>query len=321
MILSPPSRRGQEVLSPPSRRGPNHRVPAFAATTLFFLSALLSFAAISADPSDPIPVPKLAGHVVDQTGTLTAADRDRIGAKLRAFEQSKGAQVAVLIVPTLGPDTIEDFSTRVTDEWKLGRKGVDDGVLFVVANKERRMRIQTGRGVQGVLTDVASKRIVADIVAPHFRTGDFAGGIDAGVDAIMKVIEGEALPPPSQNPRGKVSSVSSFENFLWIAFFAVPVVAMVLRGLVGRFLGAGLTSGVTGLAAGWLFGSLVFGIFAAIAAFVLALFIGGGGMRGGRGGGGWTSGGWSGGGGSWSGGDSFSGGGGSFDGGGSSGNW
>ena len=104
--------------------------------------------------------------------------------------------MAVLLVPSIGTETIEEFATRVTDEWKLGRAGVDDGVLFVIAKQERRMRIQTGRGVQGVLTDALSRRIIAERVSPRFRAGDFAGGIDDGVDAILKAIEGEALPAP-----------------------------------------------------------------------------------------------------------------------------
>jgi uncharacterized protein len=288
-------------------------------------AALAAFAlvALAADVSEPIAVPKLTGRVVDLTGTLTAAESDDIAGRLKAFEQAKGAQVAVLIVPSIGPEPIEDFALRVTDSWKLGRAGVDDGVLFVIAKQERKMRIQTGRGVQGVLTDALSKRIIAERVSPRFRTGDFHGGILVGVESIMKAIEGEALPPPAKNAGKKVDVVSSFENFFWLAFFVVPVVGMILRSLVGRFLGAALTSGATGLAAWLLFGSLFFGVVATLIAFVLVLFAGTPGT-GARPGGGWTSGGWShGGGGSWSGGggDSFSGGGGGFDGGGASGDW
>ena len=297
------------------------RLAAGAAASLF-----LAFAAFAAEATDPIPVPKLTGRVVDLTGTLTAAERDSLAAKLQAFEAAKGSQVAVLLVPSIGAEVIEEFATRVTDAWKLGRAGVDDGVLFVIAKQERKLRIQTGRGVQGVLTDALSKRIIAERVAPRFRAGDFAGGISDGVDAILKAIEGEALPPPPKKASaGKVASAASLENFFWMAFFIVPFVGMALRSLVGRFLGAGLTSGVTGLAAWFLFGSLLFGVIAAVIAFVAVLFMGmpGTGVR--RGGiGGWSSGGsWGGGGGGWSGGGGggFSGGGGGFDGGGASGDW
>lgn len=287
--------------------------------------ALLLFG-LAAGAADPVAVPKLSGRVVDLTGTLGAPEAERISAKLAAAERERGSQVAVLLVQTLGTETIEEFATRVTDEWKLGRAGVDDGVLFVIAKQDRRMRIQTGRGVQGVLTDALSRRIVEERVAPRFRSGDFAGGIEAGVDAILQAIAGEALPPPSGRKPSREPSGTSIENFFWLAFFAVPVVGAILRSLVGRFLGASLTSGATGFAAWLLFGSVVFGVIAAIAAFVAVLAMGTGAFRAGRGGG-WGSGGWPTGGGSWGGGSGsggsggFSGGGGGFDGGGASGGW
>ncbi|HUP96316.1 MAG TPA: TPM domain-containing protein [Usitatibacter sp.] len=291
-----------------------------AAAVAALLLALAAFAEIA--------VPKLTGRVIDQTGSLTAAERDALEEKLRAFEAAKGSQVAVLLVPTIEGEAIEDFAGRVTDAWKLGRKGVDDGVLFVVAKQERKMRIHTGRGVQGTLTDALARRIIADLVAPRFRTGDFAGGVDAGVDAVMKAIEGEQLPlPASKSASRKVDTVSSYSNFLWIAFFAVPVVAMVLRGLVGRFMGAGLTSGITGFAAWLVFGSLAFGLVAAVVAFLFTLGGGSGLTRGAGRRGNWGGvfipggGSWGGGGGFGGGGGGFSGGGGGFDGGGSSGSW
>jgi uncharacterized protein len=284
-------------------------------------SFFLAFAALAADVTDPIPVPKLSGRVVDLTGTLAAADREAIAAKLKAFEVSKGSQVAVLLVPSIGTETIEEFATRVTDDWKLGRKGVDDGVLFVIAKQERRMRIQTGRGVQGVLTDALSRRIIAERVSPRFRTGDFAGGINDGVDAILKAIEGESLPaPPKQASRGTAGPASSaspsLETFFWLAIVVIPVAGMILRALVGRFLGAALTSGITGLATWFIFGSLFLGGIAGVIAFLVVLT----GFRFG-GPGGWSTGGSSGGGGWSGGGGGFSGGGGGFDGGGASGNW
>ena len=286
---------------------------------------LLALAALAASAADTIPVPKLSGRVVDLSGTLDASQQQAIAAKLAAFEKSKGSQVAVLLVPTIGTETIEEFATRVTDEWKLGRAGVDDGVLFVVAKQERRMRIQTGRGVQGVLTDALSRRIIAERVSPRFRAGDFAGGINDGVDAILKAIEGESLPAPAQSaPRAKSSSGASIENFFWMAFVVVPVAGAILRSLLGRFVGASLTSGVTGLAAWFIFGSLALGAIAAVVAFVAVLFMGTNALSARSGGGGWTSGGSWGGGGGWSsgGGDGgFSGGGGGFDGGGASGDW
>jgi uncharacterized protein len=282
------------------------------------LAALAAVAALAATP-----VPKLEKRVTDLAGTLTEPQRDALEAKLADFEKRRGSQVAVLVVPTIGDETIEEFAGRVADTWALGRKGVDDGVLFAIAMKERRMRIHTGRGVQGTLTDALSKRIVSDIVGPRFRNGDFAGGIDAGVDAIMKAVEGEGLPMPTQTPaRGKVDSVSSFGDLAIFALFAIPVLGMVLRSMFGRFFGATLTSGLTGIGVWLLLGSLVFGVGAALFAFIFTLMSGSGVGRSVRRGG-WggyipTGGSWGGGGG---GGGGFSGGGGGFDGGGASGSW
>jgi uncharacterized protein len=292
----------------------------------FVLSLLLAAAALAATPTEPIPVPKLTARVIDQTGSLTAAERDALEAKLRAFEAARGSQIAVLMVPSIGPEVIEDFATRVTDEWKLGRAGVDDGVLFVIAKQERKMRIQTGRGVQGTLTDALSRRIVADLVAPRFRTGDFSGGVDAGVDAIVKAIEGEQLPLPEvKSSARKVDTLSSYGNLLILALFLVPIVAMVARSVLGRGVGAVATSGIAGAAAWVILGSIVFAMVAALIAFLFTLLTGSGitrGARQGGWGGGYLPGGWSsGGGGSWGGGGGFSGGGGGFDGGGASGDW
>jgi uncharacterized protein len=300
---------------------------------LLLLAGALAFcaSALAQDSSDPIAVPKLTGRVVDLTGTLTAPEQSALEAKLRAFEQTKGSQVAVLLVPTIGNEAIEDFAGRVTDAWQLGRKGVDDGVLFVIAKQQRKMRIHNGRGVQGVMTDALSKRILAEIVSPAFRSGDFSGGINAGADAIIKAIEGEDLPVPtfrSSSGAKKVGvSLPGGDNFFMLAFFLVPIVAAVLRKLVGRLGAAGLTGAITGAAAWFIFSSLLVAGIAAVVASFFGLITGtAGGRRGRSNFDGWGTGGWSGGGGGggWSGGgDSggFSGGGGGFDGGGASGDW
>ena len=295
-----------------------------------FLFALALLAAATLAWPQEVPVPKLTGHVVDLTSTLDAAQGAGLDAKLSTFEREHGSQVVVLLIPTLGNEAIEDFAGRVTDAWQLGRKGVDDGVLFVVAKNDRKMRIQTGRGVQGTLTDALSKRIVSDLVAPHFRTGDFAGGIDAGADAIVKAIEGEQLPLPAHNaPANGAHRVSaSIPEIAILAFFVVPIVGMVLRGIFGRLFGATLTSGLTGAAIWILIGSVGLAVVGVLFAFIFTLMSGfGRGLRGpGFGGyipGGWGGGGFGGGGGfsGGGGGGGFSGGGGSFDGGGASGSW
>jgi len=284
------------------------------------LAAACACAAAAAFAQDVVPVPKLTGHVVDLTATLSGPDSAALEAKLTAFERERGSQVAVLLVPTLRGEAIEDFAGRVTDAWQLGRKGVDDGVLFVIAKQDRHMRIHTGRGVQGTLTDALSKRIIADIVTPQFRNGDFRGGIDDGVDAILKAIQGEELPAPAhaQHKEGR----SSLGDFLPFALFGVVIVGGILRAMFGRLFGAGITSGVAGVAAWLILGTIAGGIVVALIAFLFTLFIGSGVTQGVRSGGlgGWSggsAGGWSGGGG----GGGFSGGGGGFDGGGASGSW
>lgn len=293
---------------------------------LAIAALLVGAASAAAAPADPneIPVPKLTAHVIDQTGTLTPAQRDSLDAKLAELDRTHGSQVVVLMVPSTGDESIFDFATRVTDEWKLGRKGVDDGVLLVLAKAQHKIRIHTGRGVQGTLTDALSNRIINEIIAPRLRAGDFAGGLDAGVDAIIQAIEGENLPlAQARRPAAKVSG----DSFFYLAVFLVPILGLALRAVFGRLFGAGVTGGITGLVAWFLFGSVALVVAAAGAAFFFTLLSGAGfgrGMRGGPGwGGGLGGGGFGGGfgGGGFGGGGGFSGGGGSFDGGGSSGSW
>jgi uncharacterized protein len=292
-----------------------------------FLATLALLAAATLAWPQEVPVPKLTGHVVDLTTTLSSPQRAGLEAKLAAFEADHGSQVAVLLVPTIGSETIEEFAGRVTDDWKLGRKGVDDGVLFVAAMQDHKMRIQAGRGVQGTLTDALSKRIVSDLVAPHFRAGDFSGGIEAGTDAIVKAIEGEKLPLPARNAQagGSHGAAASIPQIAMIAFVLVPIIGMVLRGIFGRLFGATVTSGLTGAAVWFLIGSVGLAVGAVLVAFLFTLMSGfGRGLRG-SGFGGYVPGGWGGGGfgggGLGGGGGGFSGGGGSFDGGGASGSW
>ena len=144
-----------------------------------------------------VPVPALTGHVIDQTGTLSTPERARLEQTLTDLERSKGSQVAVLLVPTTEPEAIEQFSLRVAEQWKLGRKKIDDGAILVVATNDRNLRIEVGYGLEGALTDATTKQIISDTIVPFFKQKDFAGGIEAGVDQIVRVINGENLPPPS----------------------------------------------------------------------------------------------------------------------------
>jgi uncharacterized protein len=270
-----------------------------------------------------VAVPPLTGRVVDQTGTLSSGDIDALTQKLKAFELRKGSQIAVLIVPTTAPETIEQYSIRVAEAWKIGRKKIDDGAILLVAKNDHKLRIEVGYGLEGALTDVTSQRIIDEIITPKFRSGDFAGGISDGVDRIMSVVDGEPLPapvPPSQSFRGQDRYDILFNPLILFGVFAV---GGVLRTLLGRLLGSVAIGGAFGLVAWLAVGSLVFSAIAALGAFAFAMFAESVASSNGRSG-------WSGGvssGGGWSGGSSssdgggFSGGGGSFGGGGASGSW
>ncbi len=288
------------------------------------LLALCSFVA-GAD----VPVPALAARVTDQTGTLTEAQKAALEQTLKAFEERKGSQIAVLIVPTTAPETIEQYGVRVASEWKLGRKNVDDGALLLVAKNDRALRIEVGYGLEGALTDATSKRIISETILPHFRAGDFHEGIVAGVDSMIRVIDGEPLPAPAPPSRGW--GERNFGHWLPILFVLVFVGGAILRTALGRFPGALVTGAAVGSVAWLLAKVLLIGVFAGVVAFVFTLIGGGMGPRGGwynggrRGGGfGGLGGGWSGGGyrgGGFGGGGGFSGGGGGFGGGGASGRW
>jgi uncharacterized protein len=276
-----------------------------------------------------VAVPQLTGRVVDQTGTLSSGDIASLNQKLRDFENRKGSQVAVLIVPTTQPETIEQFSIRVAEAWKIGRKKIDDGAILVIAKNDRHLRIEVGYGLEGALTDVTSRRIIDEVITPKFRTGDFAGGIADGADRIIRVIDGEPLPAPARSTSYS-SDLSDFGPVVPFALFASLFVGGILRTMFGRLLGSVATGGVLAAIAWFLAGSvglaLVVGLIASVLAFIADLFpIATGPGTGYSRGGSWSSRSSSGGG--WSSGSSssdsgsFSGGGGSFGGGGASGSW
>jgi len=264
-----------------------------------------------------VDVPDLHIRVTDLTNTLSAETVESLNSQLTAFEEQKGSQVAVLIVPTTAPEAIEQYSIRVVEKWKLGRKKVDDGVLLLVAKQDRTLRIEVGYGLEGALTDLISKRIISDIITPQFKAGQFDAGVVQGVDAILKVVQGEALPDaPQRSSREQARSQRG--NMGSFAFIAAIIAVVVLRSIFGRVFGGILAGGLVGFAMTLFLGSLALGIVVGIVAFIFALLsggMGGGGLGGGYYGGGGFGGGSSGGGGG------FGGGGGSFGGGGSSGNW
>jgi uncharacterized protein len=268
-----------------------------------------------------VAVPPLTGRVVDQTATLSSDQTASLEQELKAFEDRKGSQVAVLIVPTTEPETIEQYSIRVAEKWKIGRKKVDDGAILVVAKNDRKLRIEVGYGLEGALTDLTSKRIIDEEIVPKFRSGDFAGGISAGVDRMLRVIDGEPLPAPK--PQGQYANNFNVDD-LFNPFVIVGVLVLggIFRMVLGRLIGS-MAAGVLAGVATWFFvGSLIVAAIAAVLAFVFTVVGDTVASTAGRGRSGtWIGGG--GGGGSFSGSDGggFSGGGGSFGGGGASGSW
>lgn len=263
-----------------------------------------------------VPVPALTARVTDRTATLTTEQKADLERTLQAFEARKGSQLAVLIVPTTAPETIEQYVLRVAEQWKLGRKGIDDGAILAVALNDRTQRIEVGYGLEGALNDATSKRIISEIITPRFKQGDFYGGIAAGVDRMIRVIDGEPLPAPRS---GRANDWAGIEQFIPVLFVLAIVVGGVLRAVFGRFPGALVTGGAVAVLA-WLFvGVLFIALGAGLLAFLFTLISGGrgGGFGGPRGG--FGTGGFGGGFGGGSGG--FSGGGGGFGGGGASGRW
>ena len=203
-----------------------------------WLAALMTAVPAAAQPLRPVP--QLEARVTDLTGTLTQAEQAELEAQLAGFESRKVAQIAVLIVPSTEPEAIEQYSIRVVDAWKLGRAEPDDGALLLVAKDDRNMRIEVGRGLEGALTDLVSKRIIADTITPFFRQGDFAGGIAAGVGQMIRVIDGEPLPVPDRGWGGGTERLAGMLPFL---FGVVFVGSMVLRAIFGRALGSVATGG------------------------------------------------------------------------------
>jgi uncharacterized protein len=270
-------------------------------TACFLLLPLVSAAEVA--------VPPLTAHVTDLVGVLQPEQRAALEARLVALEQEKGSQIAVLIVPTTQPETIEQYAIRVAESWQLGRKGIDDGLLILLAMDDRAMRIEVGYGLEGVIPDAVAKRVIAEIMTPYFRQNDYYGGLEAAVTQLSALLAGEPLPPPV-----KQNQASSVGDMLPLLLFGAIAIGGMLRAVFGRFLGGSISGGLVGLLVWLLGGGVLFALILGILAFVMTLS---GGMGGGPGGGG--LGGTRGGGGF--GGGGYSGGGGGFGGGGASGRW
>jgi uncharacterized protein len=278
------------------------------------LVAALLFA-LTAPATAQVAVPPLEARITDLTGTLSASQIQSLDSRLRAFERTKGSQVAVLMLPSTQPETIEEYSIRVADAWKIGREKVDDGVILVVAKNDRKLRIEVGRGLEGAIPDVLAKRIVSDVIAPRFKSGDFFGGIAAGSDALMALIAGESLPAPQA--RQAAGQAIDFQMILF-ALVALIFGDAIFRRLFGRVPGAAISGAMVGGILWLALGVLAVALVGGVIGFVIGLVNGMARARGGWTSGGWPGGGWGGGG---FGGGGFGGGGGSFGGGGASGSW
>jgi len=274
--------------------------------TRFAFGFLLAVFALSAWAQ--VAVPDLSRRVTDLTATLSASQVAALESKLAAFEAQKGSQIAVLIVPSTEPEDIAQFGIRVADQWKIGRKRIDDGVILIVAKNDRKLRLEVGYGLEGAIPDAIAKRVIAETITPHFKAGDFYGGIDAGVQQLMQLIEGEPLPQPSASGNGGDDGA-----------FVMLIVGGLIAGwllslLMSRPAAGGIAAVGSGVAGAFLLGLSPLLLF--IAVFVFA-----GVASGFRHGGGWSSGGGGWGGGGFGGGGSWGGGGGGFGGGGASGSW
>lgn len=203
------------------------------------------------------PVPELKNWVTDTTGTLDSNTQAHLTQTLADLEKRKGSQIAVLVVPSTGDDTIESYARRVFDQWRLGRKKVDDGILFVVAKDDRQLRIEVGYGLEGAVPDLLAGRVIHEQVTPRFKQGDYAGGITAGVESLVKLVDGEALPPPVANSKADTNEDS-------------PAVMLLPLAVMTFFMPAAFAAFAAGIFVALMFGSIGFGIAAAVIAFVLS---------------------------------------------------
>jgi uncharacterized protein len=291
----------------------------FLLLTLYLLALVLPAAAAALD------VPQLKGHVNDYASILSASEVARLEAKLTQFEQTDSTQFVVLTIPSLEGEDLEGYSIKVAEAWKIGWKGLDNGVILLIANAEKKIRIEVGRGLEGRLTDLVSGRIIRTVIVPHFKKGDFEGGVEAGTTAIIEAVRGEFKAQDRGAASAGRSGTNSTSSMLTLAIFLV--IALLFLSAISKVIGA--IAGAIGLpiAGSLAFGALSIPILAILAGAGLLLGLFFGFLAGNHRGGGWGSGGPFMGGGGWTGSGSsgggidFGGGGGDFGGGGASGDW
>lgn len=262
--------------------------------------------------AEPVPLPALNARITDLTATLDATQRGRLEAQLAAIERNRGAQVAVLILPSTQPEAIEQFGIRLAEAWKIGHKGADNGVIVIVAKDDRKMRIEVGYGLEGAIPDAIASRIIRERMAPRFKQGDFFGGIAEALTTLETVLGGETPPAATGGTASSAAASGDWDTMPWL------MALLMFSGLARKLFGVIGALAISGFGA-WLaysaFASLPLAVAAALLVFLLSFA-----RFGGTGTGGWSSGGGSSSGGGFSGGG-FSGGGGSFGGGGASGDW
>lgn len=277
------------------------------------------------------PIPPLTGHVIDQTGTLSAADTQALESQLAALEQTRGAQVVVLMVASTAPEDIAAYANRVGNQWKIGRRGVGDGVLVLVAKNDRKMRIEVAKALEGAIPDIAAARIIDGAMKPRFQQNDYAGGLSAAATQLAARIGAEALPPPEAEAGHTPQGINDHSFFDWtdfaiFLFFGVMVAGPLARSIFGSALGGLLVGGGVGVLAFVFTTSLLLSIGAGVIALLYTWILGGSSAPVALGQGNGSSGSWGLGsrGGDYSSSDSggfSSGGGGDFGGGGASGDW
>ncbi|MBI2320186.1 MAG: TPM domain-containing protein, partial [Betaproteobacteria bacterium] len=220
----------------------------------------LALALLSAAPAaGEVPIPPLKARVTDLSGTLSAPQLQALERSLRDFEARKGSQIAVLMLPSTQPETIEQYSIRVAEAWKIGRARIDDGAILVIAKDEHRLRIEVGRGLEGAIPDVIASRVIREVIAPHFLANDFYGGIAAGTGALMKLIEGEQLAPAQGRSR---QSWDDYESLFVLVLVLALVLGRMLSALFGRTAGASLVSAIAGGTAWLVTGALIAALLA-----------------------------------------------------------
>jgi uncharacterized protein len=295
-----------------------------------YFAALLVVAGLLGAARAEVPVPPLKSRVTDLTGTLNAQQKSELESRIAAFESRRGSQMAVLMLPSTKPEEIEQYSIRVAEAWKIGRRKVDDGLILIVAKDDRRLRIEVGYGLEGAIPDSVAKRVIDERITPRFREGDFYGGVRDGVGQLIRLAEGEKLPAAAAAGNTHPAPIIFLRYFAGNPMFIIILTLVggaILKEMLGRFPGSLAIAAGIGLLILLLYG-IAMAIMAAFAAFIVTFTNTGAGGSGG----GWSSGGGSSSGGSWGsssggfssssgGGGGFSGGGGSFGGGGASGCW